>query len=93
VHGDDVLVVLVRRVRSGLVTKAEIEAALASGTPAEEPLEAPVASEAIVRAIARCQAARKAKDFAGADGIREQLKKAGVLIDDLPAGVRWKYGS
>jgi cysteinyl-tRNA synthetase len=93
VHCDDVLVVLDRRVRSGLVTKAEIEAALASGAPPDEALAAPVAPEAIARAIARRQAAKKAKDFARADGIREELKRAGVLIDDLPAGVRWKYGS
>jgi cysteinyl-tRNA synthetase len=89
-HCDDVLVVLDRRVRSGLVTKADIDAVLAAGTPAEEPLVAPAPPAAFVRAIARRQAARAARDFKGADAARDQLKHAGVTIEDLPAGVRWK---
>jgi cysteinyl-tRNA synthetase len=92
VHCDDVLAILDRRVRSDLFTKAEIAAALAAGVPAEESLVAPVDPAAILRAVARRQAARTAKDFAGADAARDQLKRAGVTIEDLPAGVRWKYG-
>jgi cysteinyl-tRNA synthetase len=92
VHCDDVLVVLDRRVRSGLVTKAELDAMLATGSPPAEPLAAPPPVDAIVRAVARRQAARRARDFVGADAAREQLKQAGVLIEDLPVGVRWKYG-
>ncbi len=89
-HADDVLAVLDRRVRSGLVTKSEIEAMLAAGTPPEEPLAAPLEPDAIIRAIARRQAAKDARDFASADAIRQSLKDAGASIEDLPAGVRFK---
>jgi cysteinyl-tRNA synthetase len=35
------------------------------------------------------QAARARKDFAAADAIRDQLKAAGVVVEDTPAGPRW----
>ena len=38
------------------------------------------------------QAARKAKDFAKADQIRDQLKAAGWVIEDTPKGPRLKKG-
>jgi cysteinyl-tRNA synthetase len=92
-HVDDVLVILDRRARSGLFTKEEVAAAVAAGAPASETLVAPLAPEAILRAVARRQAARQAKDFAGADAARDALKRAGVVIEDLPAGFRWKLVS
>ena len=36
------------------------------------------------------QEARAAKNWAVADRIRDGLKEAGVIIEDTPAGVRWK---
>lgn len=34
--------------------------------------------------------ARKAKNFARADEIRDQLKDAGIILEDTRAGVKWK---
>jgi len=34
--------------------------------------------------------ARKEKDWAKSDQIREELKKKGILLEDTPQGVRWK---
>ena len=35
------------------------------------------------------QAARARKDFAAADAIRDQLKNAGIVVEDTPTGPRW----
>ena len=34
-------------------------------------------------------AARKAKDFATADKIRDELKDMGIIIEDTPQGIKW----
>src|SRR3954470_7261986 len=40
--------------------------------------------------IAERTAAKKAKNFARADQIREQLLEAGIILEDTKNGVRWK---
>lgn len=40
--------------------------------------------------IAKRQAARGAKDYKGADAIRDQLKQMGIILEDTPSGVKWK---
>ena len=42
-------------------------------------------------ALAQREAARARKDFAASDAIREQLKQAGVLVEDTPHGPRWTF--
>ena len=34
--------------------------------------------------------AKKNKDWAKADAIRNQLKEAGILLEDTPQGTSWK---
>ena len=80
---DDVLGVLDRRVRTGIVTKAEL-----AGTGATELTSLDPA--AIAAAIIGRAAAKRAKDFAASDAIRARLQEAGVVLEDLQEGVRWK---
>ncbi len=46
--------------------------------------------EEITALIEQRQEARKAKNFAEADRIRDLLKEQGILLEDTPQGVKWK---
>ena len=45
---------------------------------------------AIEAKIAERQEARRKKDFARADAIRDELARQGIILEDTPQGVRWK---
>jgi cysteinyl-tRNA synthetase len=89
---DVVLAVIDRRVRSGIVAKADLEKRAAGELPPRPELAGDGALEPaqIEAAIVHRQAARKSKDFATADALRRDLDARGVVLEDLPAGVRWK---
>ena len=49
-----------------------------------------VLDEEIEKLIEERQAARKARDFARADEIRDQLAAMGIILKDTREGVQWK---
>jgi cysteinyl-tRNA synthetase len=55
-----------------------------------EDAKPPVPAEEIDRLIEERKAARQRRDFAAADAIRHALAERGILLEDNPAGTRWK---
>jgi len=49
-----------------------------------------ISEDEIAALIMERAEAKKAKNFARADEIRTQLKEAGILLEDTPAGTNWK---
>ena len=47
-------------------------------------------SSQIEQMIAQRQQARKEKNFALADEIRQKLQEMGILLEDTREGVKWK---
>jgi cysteinyl-tRNA synthetase len=86
-----------RQLAEGAVPPARAAAALAAwerldtvlGLGAAPEAEAPPEVASLLHAR---EAARRARDFARADAIRNELKAAGWLIDDTPKGPRLKKG-
>ena len=46
----------------------------------------------VALALQQRAAARERKDWASADAVRDQLKQAGVIVEDTPHGPRWTIG-
>lgn len=55
-----------------------------------ENQESDLLDEEIEKLIQERQEARKAKNWALADQIRDSLKEKGIILEDTPQGVRWK---
>lgn len=58
------------------------------GLPISKP-EDDIGAE-VEKLIEARQAARKAKNFAEADRIRDELKEKGIILEDTPQGIKWK---
>jgi cysteinyl-tRNA synthetase len=48
-----------------------------------------VVDSLVALALAQRSAARARKDWAAADAVRDQLRQAGVVVEDTPTGPRW----
>ena len=55
-----------------------------SSTAAHRALDALVTDRLLARQVARAE-----RDFAAADAVRDGLRRAGIAIEDTPAGPRW----
>jgi cysteinyl-tRNA synthetase len=62
----------------------------ASETTVEVAKSVELSEEKIEKLIAERQAARKARNFARSDEIRNELASAGIILEDTKDGVRWK---
>ena len=56
----------------------------------QEDRQPPVEVQEIERLVAARQAARRNRDFAEGDRIRQQLLSQGIVLEDSPTGTRWK---
>ncbi|HET9518553.1 MAG TPA: cysteine--tRNA ligase [Actinoplanes sp.] len=52
----------------------------------------PVVDALVALALEQRAQARARKDWAAADSVRDQLKHAGIQVEDTPAGPRWTVG-
>ena len=58
--------------------------------PAEPP---PTLDETVAFILNGREQARRSKDFKMADAIRSRLTEAGILVEDLPTGPRWRIAA
>jgi cysteinyl-tRNA synthetase len=80
------------RLKGALLASAALVGLLQ--TPVEQWFKggAEIAEEYIDNLIAERNAARKAKDFAAADRIRQTLLEQGIVLEDTAGGTVWRRG-
>ena len=71
---------------AGAAAAAAAKAAAVFAVIPEDGAEDP----AVTARILERQNAKKARDFAAADRIRDELKAEGIEITDIPGGAKWK---
>ncbi|MEV0273059.1 cysteine--tRNA ligase [Hamadaea sp. NPDC050747] len=80
------------RAMLGVLGLDPLDPAWAQGDSAAGGLRSTV-DALVALALQQRAAARERKDWAAADAVRDQLKQAGVLVEDTPHGPRWTIGS
>jgi cysteinyl-tRNA synthetase len=63
---------------------------ISGGSPKVSPATATFTNEQINKAIEDRNAARKARNFAEADRVRQELLDAGIVLEDTPHGTTWR---
>jgi cysteinyl-tRNA synthetase len=66
--------------------------AAAGGAGGQDEELTGVVDSLVALVLEQRQAARARKDYATADAIRDELQRAGLVIEDTPAGPRWELG-
>ena len=89
---------IILRVREIFAEMAEILGLFEQPVPKivdeEKPAENPELVNALMNIILSLrQDARAAKNWSAADKIRDELKAAGIVVEDTPDGAVWKYNA
>ncbi|BBB91329.1 MAG TPA: cysteine--tRNA ligase [Methylomusa anaerophila] len=76
--------------RQAFTTMADILGILAEDNSGSKDEDARLVEQLMEIIIDIRQEARKKKDWAAADSIRDRLAEIGIILEDSPQGVRWK---